>query len=130
MIMLATTATKRIHSQERSPVVDTRLMILRITHHLIRTCNVPQRLKIGHHRCRIRIKSHVLTMFRPKRITGHAKHNLIRSHLLYKSTSFRPLSWIYISQTSIFICTEHTARHLPKNTAYQMMHPVRSLQIC
>ena len=117
MIMLATTTTKRVHCQERSSIIYPRPVILRITDHLIGACDISQCLKIRHHSRRIGVKCYIFAMLSPERISGHTEHKLIRSHLLNKTAGLRALSRINISQTGIFISSEHTSRHLAEYTA-------------
>jgi arylsulfatase A-like enzyme len=77
---------------------------------------------------RIRVERYFFTVFSPHGISCHAKHDFIRSHLFYQTAGFHSLSGIDISQTSIFVRTEHTSGNLTKSTPNQMMDIIRGFQ--
>ena len=128
MVVLAATTAERIHRKERATIVNARMMILRITDGMVRTSDITQCLEVRHHGSRIRVERYFFAVFRPHGISCHTKHDFIGSHLFYQAAGFHSLSGIDISQTSIFICTEHTSGNLSKSTPYQMMDIIRGFQ--
>ena len=128
MIMLATTTTERIHGKERAAIINTRMMIFRVTHDMIRTGYITKGLIIRHQCRRITIKCHILTVFSPIRIATDLQHNFIWSHLLHKTTGFSTLPGIKEADTCIFVRTEHAPRYLTESPAHQALHIIAGSQ--
>ena len=95
---------------------------------MIRTSDVAQSLEVRHHSGRIRVESYFFAMLSPHRVTCHAEHDFIGSHLFHQSAGFHSLTRIDISQTGILVGTEHTARNLAKSTTDQMMYIIRGFE--
>ena len=128
MIVLTATTAERVHGQKRTGIIQSRMMIARITDRHIRTSQITKRPVIRHQRSRITVERDIFEVISPIRIATDQKHDLVGSHLLHKTTSLRTLSRIEETDTGILIRPKHSTRNLAESTAYQTLDIIAGSQ--
>ena len=128
MIVLTATTAERVHGQKRTGIIQSRMMIARITDRHIRTSQITKRPVIRHQRSWITVERDIFEVISPIRIATDQKHDLVGSHLLHKTTSLRTLSRIEETDTGILIRPKHSTRNLAESTAYQTLDIIAGSQ--
>ena len=128
MIVLTATTAERVHGQERTGIIQSRMMIARIADRHIRTSQITKRPVIRHQRSWITVERNIFEVISPIRIATDQKHDLVGSHLLHKTTSLRTLSRIEETDTGILIRPKHSTRNLAESTAYQTLDIIAGSQ--
>ena len=128
MVVLAAAAAERVHGEERSAVIDTGVMVLRVALHHVGRRDVTQSFEVGHYRCRERVERHVFTVVCPCGIACKAQHYLVARHLLHHAATLDPLTRVDISHACVFVGTEHATRHLSEGSANETLHVVGGMQ--
>ena len=115
--MLAATAAEGVHAEERTAVVHTRVVVLRVALHHVGAGEVAQSPHVFGEGCGVIIEGNILEVLHPEEVTGLCHEYLVREHLLDEAACLGALTRVDVAMTAVLVAAEHASRHLSVNAS-------------